>query len=116
MKGAGADAQDAGAGGADEGAHGHVGVGRAPLLAVEAFPVGGPAGHLAQQLQVLLFLFALHARRHDGNQSGANLPLMTLTLHHKHGRSSLLRVRVRVRVRKGTQIPGSVLVKPPMYM
>lgn len=45
--GAGADAQDAGAGGADEGAHSHVGVGRAALLAVEAFPVGWPAGHLA---------------------------------------------------------------------
>lgn len=65
--GAGAHAQDARAGGADEGAHGHVGVGRAALLAVEAFPVGGLAGHLTQQLQVLLFLFALHTRRHVGN-------------------------------------------------
>lgn len=100
--GAGADAQDAGAGGADEGAHGHVGVGRAALLAVEAFPVGWPAGHLAQQLQVLLFLFALHTRGHDGNQSGANSPLMTLPLHHKHDRSFLLRVRACVCVEVNT--------------
>lgn len=82
-----ADAQDAGAGGADEGAHGHVGVGRAALLAVEAFPVGGPTGHLAQQLQVLLFLFALHTRRHDGNQS-ASLPSVSPPLHREHRRSS----------------------------
>lgn len=43
--------QDAGAGGAHEAAHGHVGVGGAPLVAVEALAVGREAAHLPQQLQ-----------------------------------------------------------------
>lgn len=56
--------QDAGAGGAHEAAHGHVGVGGAPLVAVEALAVGREAAHLPQQLQVLLLLLPLGARGH----------------------------------------------------
>lgn len=56
--------QDAGAGGAHEAAHGHVGVGGAPLVAVEALAVGREAAHLPQQLQVLLLLLPLGARSH----------------------------------------------------
>lgn len=56
--------QDAGAGGAHEAAHRHVGVGGAALVAVEALAVGREAAHLPQQLQVLLLLLPLGARGH----------------------------------------------------
>lgn len=56
--------QYARAGGADERADRHVGVGRTALVAVEAFSVQREARHLSQQFQVFLLLFALRTRRH----------------------------------------------------
>lgn len=58
------DLQDTGAGGADEGAVGHVGVGRAALVAVKALSVGGQTRHFPEHLQVFLLLLSLRTRRH----------------------------------------------------
>lgn len=58
------NSQDAGAGSTNEAAHRHVGIGGAALVAVEALAVGREAAHLPQQLQVLLLLLPLGARRH----------------------------------------------------
>ena len=57
--------QDPRAGGADERAHGHVGVGWAALVAVEASPIRGKAGHLPEHLQMRVLLFSFRTRRHD---------------------------------------------------
>lgn len=62
--------QDAGAGGAHEAAHRHVGVGGAALVAVEALAVGREATHLPQQLQVLLLLLPLGAGGHGPASQG----------------------------------------------
>ena len=68
----GCNSQDAGAGGADEGAHRHVDIGRAALVAVEAFPIRGQAGHLPEHLQMSLLLLSLRARRHGRTQRAEN--------------------------------------------
>lgn len=60
--------QDAGAGGTNEGAHCHVDIGRAALVAVEAFPIRGKASHFPEHLQMGLLLLSLGTRRHDGEQ------------------------------------------------
>lgn len=57
--------QDPGAGGTDEGAHCHVDIGRAALVAVEAFPIRGQASHFPEHLQMSLLLLTLRTRRHD---------------------------------------------------
>lgn len=56
--------QDPRAGGTDEGAHCHVDIGRAALVAVEAFPIRGQASHLPEHLQMSLLLLSLRIRRH----------------------------------------------------
>lgn len=56
--------QDAGAGGAHEGSHSHVGIGWAALVAVKALSVGRQTRHFSQHLQVFLLLFSLRTRRH----------------------------------------------------
>lgn len=64
----GKNSQDPRAGGADEGAHCHVDIGRAALVAVEAFPIRGQASHFPEHLQMSLLLLSLRARRHGGKQ------------------------------------------------
>lgn len=56
--------QYSGTGGAHKRAHCHVGVGRAALIAIKAFPIRRQAGHLPKHLQVFLLLFSLGTRRH----------------------------------------------------
>lgn len=62
------NSQDARAGGTDEGAHCHVDIGRAALVAVEAFPIRGQASHFPEHLQMSLLLLSLRARRHGRKQ------------------------------------------------
>lgn len=57
-----------GAGGTDEGAHCHVDIGRAALVAVEAFPIRGQASHFPEHLQMSLLLLSLRTRRHGRKQ------------------------------------------------
>lgn len=64
--------QDSGAGGADERAHCHVHIGRAALVAIEAFPIGGQASHFPEHLQMSLLLLSLRTRRHGRKQRAAN--------------------------------------------
>lgn len=62
------NSQNPGAGGTNEGAHCHVDIGRAALVAVEAFPIRGQASHFPEHLQMSLLLLSLRARRHDQEQ------------------------------------------------
>lgn len=64
MRGLVINLQYSGTGGAHKRAHCHVGVGRAALIAIKAFPIRRQAGHLPKHLQVFLLLFSLGTRRH----------------------------------------------------
>lgn len=66
------NSQDAGAGGTHEGAHRHVGVGRAALVTVKALSVSSQTRHFPQHLQVFLFLLSFRTRRHDKCLHNAN--------------------------------------------
>ena len=57
---------------ADEGADGHVGVGRAALMAVEALPVKRPRHDFAQRLEILLVLLPLRRRHCLGTRGSAS--------------------------------------------
>lgn len=64
--------QDPGAGSTDERAHCHVDIGRAALVAIEAFPIRGQASHFPEHLQMSLLLLSLRTRRHGRKQWAAN--------------------------------------------
>lgn len=61
------NSQDPRTGGTDEGTHCHVDIGRAALVAVEAFPIRGKASHFPEHLQMSLLLLSLRTRCHCEN-------------------------------------------------